>query len=247
MSGRTTNSENIQRLTSYKILELSKIKILIADDEDDILEFVSYNLRKEGYQVFTAKNGKEAVKKAKDHIPHLIILDVMMPEMDGIETCREIRQIPKLDDTIITFFTARDEAYSQIAGLEAGADDYIAKPIKPNLLNSKVNSLLRRQISVKAADIYLIGNLIINSEQHKVTCNGKEFDLPKKEFELLKLLTSKPNRVFTRDEIFNRVWAYNEIVGDKTIDVHIHKLRDRLGIDNIKTVKGIGYKYEYME
>jgi two-component system, OmpR family, alkaline phosphatase synthesis response regulator PhoP len=226
-------------------LEPYKIKILIADDEDDILEFVSYNLRKEGYHVFTAKNGKEAIKKAKEHIPHLIILDVMMPEMDGIETCREIRKIPKLNDSLITFFTARDEAYSQIAGLEAGADDYIAKPIKQNLLISKISSLLRRQLSLKMEDVYSLGNMVINSEQYKVTCDGKEYELPKKEFELLKLLASKPNRVFTRNEIFNRVWAYNEIVGDKTIDVHIHKLREKLGIDNIKTIKGIGYKYEY--
>jgi len=228
-------------------LEPTKIKILIADDEEDILEFVSYNLRKEGYHVYTAKNGKEAIKKAREHIPHLIILDVMMPEMDGMETCREMRQISKLNDTIITFLTARDEVYSQIAGLEAGADDYITKPIKQNLLISKIKSLLRRQLDLKLEDVYVLGNIVINSEQYKVTCNGKEYELPKKEFELLKLLATKPNRVFTRDEIFNRVWAYNEIVGDKTIDVHIHKLREKLGIDNIKTIKGIGYKYEYRD
>lgn len=228
-------------------MEPTKIKILIADDEEDILEFVSYNLRKEGYHVYTAKNGKEAIKKAREHIPHLIILDVMMPEMDGMETCREMRQISKLNDTIITFLTARDEVYSQIAGLEAGADDYITKPIKQNLLISKIKSLLRRQLDLKLEDVYVLGNIVINSEQYKVTCNGKEYELPKKEFELLKLLATKPNRVFTRDEIFNRVWAYNEIVGDKTIDVHIHKLREKLGIDNIKTIKGIGYKYEYRD
>jgi two-component system, OmpR family, alkaline phosphatase synthesis response regulator PhoP len=228
-------------------LEPSEIKILIADDENDILEFVSYNLRKAGYQVFVAKNGLEAIKKAKEHVPHLIILDVMMPEMDGMEACREIRQISELNDSIITFLTARNEAYSQIAGLEAGADDYITKPIKQNLLISKVNSLLRRHHGSKIEEIYMLGNLVINSEQHIVTCNGHRHELPKKEFELLKLLTSKPNRVFTRDEIFNRVWSYNEIVGDRTIDVHIHKLREVLDIDNIKTIKGVGYKYEYRD
>jgi two-component system alkaline phosphatase synthesis response regulator PhoP len=228
-------------------LKPSEIKILIADDEDDILEFVGYSLRKEGYQVFTAKNGKEALKKANEHTPHLIILDVMMPEMDGMEACKEIRKNPKLNDSIIAFFTARDEVYSQIAGLEAGADDYIAKPIKPNLLISKVSSLLRRHKSSKSEDIYILGNLMINFGEHLVTYNGKDYELPKKEFELLKLLCSKPNRVFTRDEIFNRVWSFNEVVGEKTIDVHIHKLREKLGPDTIKTIKGVGYKYEFKD
>jgi two-component system alkaline phosphatase synthesis response regulator PhoP len=228
-------------------LELSKIKILIVDDEEDILEFVGYNLRNEGYVVLTARNGKEAIKKAEVHNPQLIILDVMMPEMDGIECCRELRQIPKLNNSIIIFLTARNEVYSQIAGLESGADDYIVKPIKPKLLISKVSSLLRRHDNSKQENTYVLGNLIINSEQYMVTCNGIEYELPKKEFALLKLLTSKPNRVFTREEIFNRVWAFNEIVGEKTIDVHIHKIREKLGIDNIKTVKGIGYKYEFRD
>jgi two-component system alkaline phosphatase synthesis response regulator PhoP len=228
-------------------LDPSKFKILIVDDEDDILEFVGYNLRKEGYIVITANNGNGAIKKATEHIPHLIILDVMMPEMDGIETCRELRLNPDLNNTIITFFTARNEVYSQIAGLEAGADDYIAKPIKPKLLISKVSSLLRRHADSMMDGRYTLGNLTIDSEQYQVSCNGKEYELTKKEFELLKLLTSKPNRVFTRDEIFSRVWSFDEIVGDRTIDVHIHKLREKLGIDNIKTIKGIGYKYEYRD
>lgn len=223
-------------------------KILIVDDEDDILEFVGYNLRKEGYQVYTATNGRNAIKIAKEKLPHLIILDVMMPEMDGIETCRELRRISGLDITIITFFTARNEDYSQIAGLEAGADDYITKPIKPRVLTSKVNALLRRHAETsKNSSAYNLGALTINPEKYVVYLDGKEYSLPRKEFELLSLLTSKPNNVFTRDQIFSRIWSNEVIVGDRTIDVHIRKLREKLGIDNIKTIKGVGYKYEYRE
>lgn len=229
-------------------METNEYKILIVDDEDDILEFVGYNLRKEGYQVMTANNGRDAIKIAKEKLPHLIILDVMMPEMDGIETCREMRHLPELDKSIITFFTARNEDYSQIAGFEAGADDYITKPIKPRLMTSKVNALLRRHIeSSKLSAAYSLGTLIIDPEKYVINSNGKEFSLPRKEFELLSLLTSRPNIVFTRDQIISRIWSNEVIVGERTIDVHIRKLREKLGIDNIKTIKGVGYKYEFKE
>jgi two-component system alkaline phosphatase synthesis response regulator PhoP len=229
-------------------METKEYKILIVDDEDDILEFVSYNLRKEGYQVMTTNNGKDAVKIAREKLPHLVILDVMMPEMDGIETCRELRNLKALDNSIITFFTARNEDYSQIAGFEAGADDYITKPIKPRLLTSKVNALLRRHVeSTKNISAYSLGALTIDPQKYVVYYNGKEYSLPRKEFELLSLLTSKPNNVFTRDQIFSRIWSNEVIVGDRTIDVHIRKLREKLGIDNIKTIKGVGYKYEFKE
>lgn len=229
-------------------MEANDYKILIVDDEDDILEFVGYNLRKEGYQVLTVNNGKDAIKIAKDKLPHLIILDVMMPEMDGIETCRELRHFPSLDNSIITFFTARNEDYSQIAGFEAGADDYITKPIKPRLLTSKVNALLRRHIETsQVSSAYSLGSLTIDPGKYMVWFNGKEYSLPRKEFELLMLLTSKPNIVFTRDQILSRIWSNDVIVGDRTIDVHIRKLREKLDIDNIKTIKGVGYKYEFKE
>jgi two-component system alkaline phosphatase synthesis response regulator PhoP len=229
-------------------MELKENKILIVDDEDDILEFVSYNLRKEGYSVLTANNGRDAIKIAKEQLPQLIILDIMMPEMDGIETCRELRIIPSLNKSIITFFTARSEEYSLIAGYEAGADDYITKPVKPRILVSKVNALLRRHSdSEPHTSILVIGNLKIDTEKYMVYFNGEEFSLPRKEFELLSLLTSKPNKVFTRDEIYSRVWTNDVVVGDRTIDVHIRKLREKIGIDNIKTIKGVGYKYEFRE
>jgi two-component system alkaline phosphatase synthesis response regulator PhoP len=229
-------------------MDTSEYKILIVDDEDDILEFVSYNLRKEGYNVLVSNNGQNAIKKAREHLPHLIILDVMMPEMDGIETCRELRKIETLKNTIITFFTARNEDYSQIAGFEAGADDYITKPIKPRLLTSKVTALLRRYSESKPIiRSYSIGDLTIDTESYLVISNGHEIVLPKKEFELLSLLTSKPNKVFTRNEIFSRIWSSEVIVGERTIDVHIRKLREKLSAENIKTIKGVGYKFEYKE
>ncbi len=229
-------------------MEPNEFKVLIVDDEDDILEFVSYNLRREGYQVLIANNGRTAIKTATTHLPHLIILDVMMPEMDGMETCRELRQIPSLHKSMITFFTARNEDYSQIAGFDAGADDYITKPIKPRLLVSKVNALLRR-LSAHDDELlsYSVGDLTIDTEKYQITKGGIEFTLPRKEFELLSLLSSKPNKVFTRDEIYSKVWTNDVIVGDRTIDVHIRKLREKLGIDNIKTIKGVGYKYEFKE
>jgi len=221
------------------------VRILLVDDEQDILEIVGYNLSLEGYQVFTAKNGIEAVSKAKKKQPHLVILDVMMPEMDGIEACEIMRNTPGLENTIITFLTARGEDYSQLAGFEAGADDYIQKPIKPKLLVSKVKALLRRSKEQQSADsdIHKVGNLVINREEYKVINNGKEMVLPRKEFELLALLTSKPDKVFKREVILEKVWGNEVVVGGRTIDVHIRKLREKIGDDHFKTVKGVGYKF----
>ncbi|ADY28719.1 two component transcriptional regulator, winged helix family [Cellulophaga lytica DSM 7489] len=222
------------------------IKILLVDDEPDILEIVSYNLSSEGYEVFTAKNGVEAVAKAKKKHPHLIILDVMMPEMDGIEACEIIRNTPGLQNTIITFLTARGEDYSQVAGFDAGADDCITKPIKPKVLVSKVKALLRRLKEDNAAeqeDIVKVGNIVINREEYKVINDGQEIVLPRKEFELLALLTSKPNKVYKREVILDKVWGNEVVVGGRTIDVHIRKLREKIGDDHFKTVKGVGYKF----
>ena len=221
------------------------VRILLVDDEPDILEIVGYNLTSEGYQVFTAKNGVEAVSKAKKKQPHLVILDVMMPEMDGIEACEIMRNTPGLENTIITFLTARGEDYSQLAGFEAGADDYIQKPIKPKVLVSKVKALLRRSRDKKAQDedVYTVGELEINREEYKVVNKGVEMVLPRKEFELLALLTSKPDKVFKREVILEKVWGNEVVVGGRTIDVHIRKLREKIGDDHFKTVKGVGYKF----
>jgi two-component system alkaline phosphatase synthesis response regulator PhoP len=222
------------------------IRILLVDDEPDILEIVSYNLSSEGYEVFTAKNGLEGVAKAKKKKPHLIIMDVMMPEMDGIEACETIRQTPGLENTIIAFLTARGEDYSQMAGFDAGADDYITKPIKPKVLVSKVKSLLRRfkdEDIPELEDIVQVGGITINREEYKIINNGQEIVLPRKEFELLALLTSKPNKVFKREVILDKVWGNEVVVGGRTIDVHIRKLREKIGDDNFKTVKGVGYKF----
>jgi two-component system alkaline phosphatase synthesis response regulator PhoP len=229
----------------------SQSKILLVDDEVDILEFISYNLEKEGYRVYTAQNGAEAIKVAEKVLPDLIILDVMMPEMDGIAACEEIRRIPMLQNTIIAFLTARGEDYSQIAGFEAGADDYITKPIRPKVLVSRVKALLKRtstpgaapSVVVENANTVTIGNLIIDKERYLITKDGEEMILPRKEFELLSLLVSKPGKVFTREEIYYSVWGDNVVVGDRTIDVHIRKLREKIGNDQIKTLKGIGYKF----
>jgi len=223
-------------------------KILLVDDEPDILEFLSYNIHKEGFEVFTAQNGKEAVELAKKINPHLILLDVMMPEMDGIETCETLRQDENLQNTIIAFLTARGEDYSQIAGFDAGGDDYITKPVKPKVLVSRIKALLKRLKSSseeeKKEDLLIKqSNLIIDRERYIVTKDSEELILPKKEFELLVLLISKPDRVFSRDEIFSAVWGDNVIVGDRTIDVHIRKLREKIGDDHIKTIKGVGYKF----
>ncbi|GGE36939.1 response regulator transcription factor [Psychroflexus planctonicus] len=218
-------------------------KILIVDDEPDILEILSYNLSHVGYQVFTASNGLKAIEKAKKEKPHLIILDVMMPEMDGIEACEQMRKMDVLNETIITFLTARSEDYSQIAGFDAGADDYITKPIKPKVLISKVKALLRRFKEKNKKEVYTVGDLTIDKHEYKIIINEEELSLPRKEFELLALLTSDPNKVFKRDEILQHVWGEDVVVGGRTIDVHIRKLREKLGNHFFKTVKGVGYKF----
>ena len=224
-------------------MENKKITILLVDDEQDILEIVGYNLSAEGYKVITANDGNEAVKLAKKKKPQLIILDVMMPEMDGIEACEHIRKIPDLD-TIITFFTARGEDYSMLAGFDAGADDYITKPIKPKVLVSKVNALLRRvKGDEKNENIVVVGDLTINRDEYKILKGKKEIVLPRKEFELLSLLASKPGKVFKREDILDRVWGNEVVVGGRTIDVHIRKLREKIGDKRFKTVKGVGYKF----
>lgn len=224
-------------------------KILLVDDEVDILEFISYNLEKEGYDVYTATNGAEAIRLAEKKLPHLIILDVMMPEMDGIAACEELRKIPSLQNTIIAFLTARNEDYSQIAGFDAGADDYITKPIRPKVLVSRVKALLKRTgiatqvVAEVDTNTVSIGNLVIDKERYLIKLNDVEMVLPRKEFELLSLLVSKPGKVFTREEIYYTVWGDSVVVGDRTIDVHIRKLREKIGNDHIKTLKGIGYKF----
>ena len=220
------------------------IRILLVDDEPDILEIVGYNLSAEGYQVITADNGADAVKVAKKKNPHLIILDVMMPGMDGIEACEQMRKIPDLDETIITFLTARGEDYSQMAGFDAGADDYITKPIKPKVLVSKVKALLRRYRDEEAgSNIVKLSGITINRDEYKIEQNGEERSLPRKEFELLSLLASKPGKVFKREDILDKVWGNDIVVGGRTIDVHIRKLREKIGDDKIKTIKGVGYKF----
>ena len=222
------------------------IKILLVDDEPDILEIVSYNLAQENYQIITAVNGKEAIAKAKKERPHLIIMDVMMPEMDGMEATEAIRKIPELKDTIITFLTARSEDYSQVAGFDAGADDYITKPIKPKLLVSKIKALLRRlkDDEAKNSETLNVGGIEINREEYKIIKDNIEIVLPRKEFELFYLLASKPGKVFKREEILDKVWGNEVIVGGRTIDVHIRKLREKIGDDFFKTIKGVGYKFE---
>ena len=222
------------------------IKILVVDDEEDILEFLSYNLRAEGYDVIVADNGILAIELAKQEQPSLIILDVQMPDMDGITTCEKIREIPSLKETVVTFLTARSEDYSQIAGFEAGADDYITKPIRPKVLVSRVKALLKRRGITKDTDAIIeLGDIVIDKEKHLTTYKGQEVIFAKKEFKLLKLLISKPGKVFTREEILEKVWGSDIIVGDRTIDVHIRKLREKLADHYVKTVKGVGYKFEY--
>jgi len=219
-------------------------RILLVDDEPDILEIVSYNLTAEGYKVFTAENGVKAISVAKKQKPHLIILDVMMPEMDGIEACEKLRNIPDLSETVITFLTARGEDYSQVAGFDAGADDYITKPIKPKVLVSRVKALLRRFKEEDPEESKIkLGKLVIDREQYKVINAGEEMILPKKEFELLALLASKPGKVFKREDILDSVWGNEVVVGGRTIDVHIRKLREKIGDKKFKTVKGVGYKF----
>jgi two-component system alkaline phosphatase synthesis response regulator PhoP len=233
-------------------MNCSEYKILIADDEPDIIEFICYNLNKEGFDVTTATNGLEAIKKAKEIQPHLILLDIMMPGMDGIEVCKELREIPSLEETIIAFLTARSEDYSQIVGFEVGGDDYITKPIRPRVLVSRVHALLRRfskkyKLNSTNKNIIQIADLEINKEKYLVRRQGEgtPIILPKKEFELLFLLASKPGKVFSREEIFRKIWGSEVIVGNRTIDVHIRKIREKVGEGYIKTIKGIGYKFEF--
>ena len=216
-------------------------KVLLVDDEQDILVLLKYNLEKENFLVQTASNGREGIEIAKEFKPDIIVLDVMMPEMDGIETCLELRQIPELKTVLITFLTARGEDYSQIAGFESGADDYITKPIKPRVLVSRLKALLRRKHGVVAA-VEENEGLKIDRNRYIVTVEGEEINLPKKEFELLDLLMSKPGDIFTREVILDTVWGSDIVVGDRTIDVHIRKLREKIGGHYIKTVKGVGYK-----
>ncbi|MDB5003955.1 MAG: Transcriptional regulatory protein YycF [Mucilaginibacter sp.] len=225
---------------------LNKQKILIVDDEPDILELIEYNLKKEGYQVFTARNGQEAVTEAKRSLPDLIVLDIMMPKMDGIEACRIMRTMPEFKNTFMVFLTARSEEYSEIAGFNVGADDYIAKPIKPRALVSRINAILRR--NAPAEDIsdnkLEIGELVIDREAYLVFQKGQKVVLAKKEFELLYLLASKPGKVYTREVILKNIWEDSVVVTNRTIDVHIRKLREKLGDDIVATVKGVGYKFE---
>lgn len=220
------------------------IKILLVDDEPDVIEIIRYNLEQEGYNVKTASNGKEALQKAQKNTPHLIIMDVMMPEMDGIEACEELRSDATFNDTIIMFLTARGEDYSYVAAFDAGADDYVTKPIKPKIIVSKVKALLRRlKKEEENQDKIQLGKLIIDKEQYEVTHKGKTFSLPRKEFELLYLLASKPDKVVKREKIMEVVWGSEVVVGDRTIDVHIRKLREKVGDKYFKTVKGVGYKF----
>lgn len=223
----------------------SDYTLLLVDDEPDILEFVGYNLKKEGFNVLTASNGEEGLKIARKEKPQLILLDVMMPGMDGVETCDQIRKSPELEDILIAFLTARGEDYSQVAGFDAGADDYITKPIKPKVLISRIKALLRRYgQSSKNSSVQEFGNIAIDLDKYQVSYKNKKLDLPRKEFELLTLLTSLPGKVFHRDEILDKIWGNEVVVGGRTIDVHIRKLREKIGDKYIKTVKGVGYKFE---
>jgi len=221
---------------------MHKSKILLVDDEPDILELLTYNLEKEGFEVHVASNGREGVQVARQVIPDLILLDVMMPDMDGMEACIQIREETSLSHVIVAFLTARGEDYSQIAGFDAGADDYIQKPIKPRVLVSRVKALLRRSDPQAEPEEIQMG-IVIDRDRYLVLNNGMEMSLPKKEFELLSLLSSQPGKVFTREQILSKVWGNDVVVGDRTIDVHIRKLREKLGDEHFKTVKGVGYKF----
>lgn len=227
-------------------METTDYKLLLVDDDRDILEFVAYNLKKEGYKVRTAQSGLDALEAVKKEVPHLILLDVMMPGMDGIETCDRLRAMPELSETMIAFLTARGEDYSQVAGFDAGADDYITKPIKPKVLISRLKALLRRQGSSAAmpAQKMELGDLMIDPEQYLIKLKGEKIELPRKEFELLSLLASRPGKVFPREEIMDKIWGNDVVVGGRTIDVHIRKLREKIGDTKIKTIKGVGYKFE---
>tara|TARA_B100001250_G_scaffold125539_1_gene106745 strand:+ start:741 stop:1415 length:675 start_codon:yes stop_codon:yes gene_type:complete len=219
------------------------VKILLVDDEKDILEFLSYNLEKEGFKVSTAINGKAALEKARKIKPDLIILDVMMPEMDGITTCAEIRKISDLDSALILFLTARSEEYSELAGFDAGADDYVTKPIKPRLLISRIKALLKRNKKRDYNSLIRIADIEIDKEKHKLLYKDQEVHLARKEFHLLYYLMTIPGRVFTREEIISEIWQ-DAVVGDRTIDVHVRKIREKIGSHHIKTIKGVGYKFD---
>jgi len=231
-------------------MEEEKYSILVVDDEEDILEFISYNLKREGYQVYTAINGREALKLARQYKPHLVLLDVMMPEMDGIEVCEEIRKTPEISDTGIALITARSESYTQIAGFEAGADDFISKPVRPKVLMGRIKALLRRTSNSLKPQLPVQqmypedGNVQVDLDRHVVIVDGNELELPRKEFIMLSLLTSKPSRVFSRQEIFNQVWGPEVLVCERTIDVYIRKLREKIGQERIRTIKGVGYRFE---
>ena len=236
------------KLLSSPTMVDQPIKVLLVDDEPDILEFLHYNLSRNGFDTIQASNGKDAIRLADQEEPDLILLDIMMPDMDGVETCYEMRKNPKLKNTLVAFLTARSEEYSEIAGLEAGADDYIQKPIRPRLLLSRIKALMRRKESSRTAlqanSVLDFGALKIDPRSYQVTIEGEVIALAKKEFELLYLLASKSGRVFLRNEILSQIWGADVIVGDRTIDVHIRKIRQKLGIDCITTVKGVGYKFE---
>lgn len=227
---------------------MDDIRILIVDDEEDILEFLKYNLEQDGYQVKTARNGAKGISKARKFKPHLIILDIMMPEQDGIEVCEELRADAFFNDTIIAFLTARNESFTQVSAFDMGGDDFINKPIKPSVFRSRVKALLRRHPDLRITesdDVMHFGDLVVNTSEFTVTVEGETLSLAKKEFELLKLLTSKPGKVFKRAEIMSKVWGNDVIVGDRTIDVHIRKLREKIGASYIKTTKGVGYKFKF--
>ncbi len=228
---------------------MNSVKILIVDDEPDILGFLKYNLSKEGYEVHTATDGESGIKIAEREHPQLVILDIMMPKMDGVEVCRHLRSKPEFSKTLIAFLTAREEDYSQIAALDVGGDDYITKPIRPRVLTSRIKALLRRserdEAAAEAISVLKIADLKIDREKVMVQRGEEVIELAKKEFELLYLLVSKPGKAFSREEIFHKVWGTNVIVGNRTIDVHVRKLREKIGDDYIKTIKGIGYKFEF--
>jgi len=224
-------------------MEKDKIKILLVDDEPDIIEILSFNLKQQGYKVFSASNGKEALVQVEKVKPHLIILDVMMPVMDGIDTCEAIRKDKRNEEIIIMFLSARSEDYSHLAAFDVGADDYVNKPIKPKVLNSKVNALLRRFLNNNTNSEIVHGDLIINLDEYKVILKDKKILFPRKEFKLLSLLASQPNKVFKREIILETVWGNDVVVGDRTIDVHVRKLREKIGVNYIKTIKGVGYKF----
>lgn len=226
-------------------MENQSIRVLTVDDEPDIVEFIQYNLAKEGYAVKAANNGKDALILAKEFLPDLILLDIMMPELDGIEVCRQLREIPALSNTVIVFLTARGEDYSEIAGFDAGGDDYITKPIRLRVLISRLKALLRRREVADLEQVSEFGALKIDADKYVVYLEETEIHLAKKEFEILTLLTTRPGKVFSRQEIFNKVWGTDLLVGERTIDVHIRKIREKIGNDYIKTVKGIGYKFDF--